>query len=142
FFEAFPNATIWSNTIDGQGYDIVFMGHLEPAKSDVDAIEAKLRSPDFAPVAESMREIGMPAAMDLFATYVGQKGDLGQWVAGAELNRDRDLRLQYMGGWGINSNLADPIYREMLKYRKLAEHPFVGNPERVQQLLAYIAGAR
>ena len=63
---------------------MVFMGHLDPPKIDVDAIEARLRSPDFAPVAESMREIGMPSAMDLFATYVGQKGDLGPWVAGAE----------------------------------------------------------
>ena len=45
FFEAFPNATIWANTIDGQGYDMVFMGHLDPAKIDIDAIEAKLRTP-------------------------------------------------------------------------------------------------
>ena len=142
FFEAFPNATIWANTIDGMGYDMVFMGHLDPAKIDIDAAEARLRSPDYALVAESMREIGTPSAMDLFATYVGHKGDLGAWVAGAEINRDRDLRLQYLGGWGINSNLADPIYREMLKYRRLADHRFTGSEESVRRLLGYLASAR
>jgi spermidine synthase len=124
------------------GYDMVFMGHLDPAKIDIDAAEARLRSPDYALVAESMREIGTPSAMDLFATYVGHKGDLGAWVAGAEINRDRDLRLQYLGGWGINSNLADPIYREMLKYRRLADHRFTGSEESVRRLLGYIASMR
>jgi spermidine synthase len=142
FFEAFPNATIWANTIDGQGYDMVFMGHLDATKIDIDAAEAKLRSPEFELVAESMREIGTATASELFATYVGHKGDLGRWVAGAEINSDRDLRLQYLGGWGINSNLADPIYREMLQFRRLTEHPFTGSAESVARLLAYIAGAR
>ena len=27
FFEAFPHSTIWANTVNGQGYDMVFMGH-------------------------------------------------------------------------------------------------------------------
>jgi spermidine synthase len=142
FFAAFPHATVWANNVDGQGYDMVFMGHLDQAKIDVDAAEARLRSPEYATVVESLREIGTPTAMDLFATYTGYAGDLGKWVEGAELNTDRDLRLQYLGGWGINSNLADPIYRDMLKYRRLADHPFTGSPESVQRLLAYIASFR
>jgi spermidine synthase len=142
FFEAFPDATIWVNTVDGQGYDMVFMGGLAPAKIDIDAVEAKLRNAEFAPVVESMREMGTPTAMDLFATYTGQRSDLGPWVASAEINRDRDLRLQYLGGWGINSNLADPIYREMLRRRRLEQHPFTGSEESVRRLLGYIAGVR
>ena len=141
FFAAFPYSTIWANTVDGQGYDMVFMGHLDQPKIDIDAAEERLRRPEFAPVVESLREIGLPTVMDLFSTYTGQRADLGPWVADAEINRDRDLRLQYLGGWGINSNLADAIYREMLRYRRLSDHPFVGNQERVQKLLAYIAGA-
>ncbi|HEY1342794.1 MAG TPA: fused MFS/spermidine synthase, partial [Bryobacteraceae bacterium] len=42
FFEAFPHGTIWFNNIDGQGYDTVFMGHLEPPKIDLDEIQARL----------------------------------------------------------------------------------------------------
>ena len=141
FFEAFPNATIWANTLSGQGYDMVFMGHLDPPRIDVDAAEARLANPDFAPVVESLRDIGVNSAVDLFGTYMGTRADLGAWTAGAEINRDRDLRLQYLGGWGINSNLADPIYREMLSYRRLSGHPFVGSPERVAMVLGYLAGA-
>jgi len=33
FFEAFPNATVWANTINGQGYDMVFMGQVARSKS-------------------------------------------------------------------------------------------------------------
>jgi spermidine synthase len=140
FFEAFPHATIWANTLSGQGYDMVFMGHLDPPRIDVDAVEARLARPEFAPVLESLREIGVNSAVDMFSTYMGTRADLAPWLEGAEINRDRDLRLQYLGGWGINSNLADPIYREMLSYRRIAGHPFVGSPERVNALLAYLAG--
>ncbi len=64
-------------------------------------------------------------------------------MAGADINRDRDLRLQYLGGWGINSSLADPIYREMLACRRVsAPHPFTGSPERVQALLGFSGAGR
>jgi len=138
FFEAFPNATIWANTLSGQGYDMVFMGHLDQPRIDVDAVEARLARPEFAPVLESLREIGVNSAVDMFSTYMGTRADFAPWLQGAEINRDRDLRLQYLGGWGINSNLADPIYREMLRYRRISSHPFTGSPERVNALLAYL----
>ncbi len=138
FFEAFPNSTIWANTLDGQGYDMVFMGHLDPPRINVDDTEARLRRPDFAPVAESLRDIGVNSAVDLFSTYMGSNADFAAWVKGADINRDRDLRLQYLGGWGINSSLADPIYRQMLACRRAsAPHPFTGSPDRVQSLLGY-----
>jgi spermidine synthase len=139
FFEAFPHATIWANTLSGQGYDMVFMGHLDPPRIDVDAVEARLARPDFAPVMASLRDIGVNSAVEMFSTYMGTRADFAPWLAGAEINRDRDLRLQYLGGWGINSNLADPIYREMLRYRRIAGHPFTGSPERMNTLLAYLA---
>ncbi len=124
FFEAFPNATIWANTVDGRGYDMVFMGQLEPAKINLNGVEERLARPDYAPVAESLRGIGVYAPADLFASFAGQNSDLGAWVKGSELNRDRDLRLQYLAGWGIDSRLADQIYREILRHRRSARGPF------------------
>jgi hypothetical protein len=41
-------------------------------------------------------------------------------VRGAEINRDRDLRLHYLAGWGINSRMQDTIYRQVLTYRDLS----------------------
>ena len=138
FFQAFPNATVWSNLREGLGYDMVFMGQLEPLKVNVDEVQQRLDRPDYAPVRESLRGIGVPSALDLFATYAGQKSDVGQWTRGAQINRDADLRLSYLAGWGINSALEDVLYRQMLRYRRLPEGMFTGSPERIQALYAAI----
>jgi spermidine synthase len=135
FMEVFPYATVWANTVSGQGYDMVFLGQAEPLKINLDEVEQRLNRPDYAPVAESLREIGIRSAVDLLATYAGQKSDLEPWYAGAELNRDGDLRLQYLAGWGINSSLEDFIYRQMLSYRRPPLNLFTGSAERVQSLM-------
>jgi spermidine synthase len=140
FFQAFPHATVWSNTRDGLGYDMVFMGQAEPLKIDLDEVERRLARPDYAPVAESLRGIGLPSSLDLFATYAGQKSDLGLWTKGAQINRDADLRLSYLAGWGINSALEDVLYRQMLQYRQRPDGLFTGSAERVQAL--YLAMLR
>jgi spermidine synthase len=138
FFAAFPNGTVWANTIDGRGYDMVFMGQADPLRIDLDAIEARYLRPDYAPVAQSLSEIGATNPLALFATYAGRRSDLGAWVEGAEINRDRDLRLQYLGGWGINSSLEDAIYRDMMHYRRSPDGLFQGSPERVAAALAQL----
>jgi spermidine synthase len=139
FMDVFPYGTVWANTVSGQGYDMVFMGQAGPLKINLDEVEQRLNSPDYAPVAQSLREIGVRSAIDLLATYAGQKSDLGPWYAGAELNRDGDLRLQYLAGWGINSSLEDFIYRQMLSYRRPPWNIFTGSPERVQSLMIAIS---
>jgi spermidine synthase len=143
FFEAFPNATIWANTIDGRGYDMVFMGQVEPAKIDLSGVEERMARADYAEVAQSLRGIGVYTSTDLFATYAGQNSDLGSWVKGSEINRDRDLRLQYLAGWGIDSRKEDVIYREMLRHRLPPQDLFTGTPNLVQAVLdAVAAGSR
>jgi spermidine synthase len=139
FMDVFPYGTVWANTVSGQGYDMVFLGQAGPLKINLDEIEQRLSSPDYRPVAESLNEIGIHSAIDLLATYAGQKSDLGPWYAGAELNRDGDLRLQYLAGWGINSSLEDFIYRQILSYRRPPWNLFSGSPERVQSLMYAIS---
>jgi spermidine synthase len=139
FFEAFPHSTIWANTVGGQGYDMVFMGHLEEPKINLDEMQARLDRPDYAPVAQSLHEIGVNTMVDLLSNYAGQNADLGKWSAGAEINRDIDLRLQYLGGWGINSTMEDAIYRQLLGFRQMPPTVFTGTPERVRELVQAIA---
>jgi spermidine synthase len=135
FFDVFPYGTVWANTIDGQGYDMVFMGQAEPLKINLDEVQARLDRPDYAPVVQSLREIGINSATDLFATYAGQKSDLGPWLEGAEINRDADLRLSYLAGWGINSTLQDVIYRQMIAYRRAPVNIFTGSPQAINSLI-------
>ncbi len=126
FFEAFPNATVWANTINGQGYDMVFLGQVDKLHVDVDEVQARLDSPEFQLVDQSLREIGINSAIDLLSTYAGQRSDLGQWTAGADINHDSDLRLSYLAGWGINSSLEDFIYKRMMSYRQPPLDIFAG----------------
>jgi spermidine synthase len=93
-------------------------------------------------VAQSLRDIGINSVVDLFKDYAGQKSDLGQWTAGADLNHDGDLRLSYLAGWGINSQLEDVIYRKMMSYRQPPQGMFFGTPEHVQALMTAMGGAR
>ena len=135
FMEAFPYGTVWANTVNGLGYDLVLMGQADPLKINLDEVQQRLSSPSYAPVAESLREIGISSAVDLFATYAGGKDDLGPWLAGAELNRDGDMRLQYLAGWGINSRLEDFIYRKIISYRRAPWNVFTGSAEEMKMLI-------
>jgi spermidine synthase len=135
FFAAFPYGTVWANLRDGEGYDMVFMGQAEPLRVNVDEVQRRLERPDYEGVAQSLREVGAGSAVELLSTYAGQAPDLEPWIRGAELNRDRDLRLQYLGGWGINSQMADYLYRQIARYRKPPVMLFTGSPERVQLLM-------
>ena len=116
FLDVFPNGVVWGNTNEGRGYDLVLLGTVDPVKIDVDAVQAKLERPEYAPMRQSLREIGMNSAVDLFSTYAGRKPDLEPWLRDAAINRDRNLRLQYLAGLGLNLYQADTIYADMLRY--------------------------
>ena len=135
FFNVFPNGVVWGNTNNGVGYDLVLMGQVDPIKINIDAMEAKLQSPQFAEVAQSLREIGFNSATELFATYAGTPVDLAPWLADVQINRDRNLRLQYLAGMGLNMRLSGPIYAEMIQHaNKFPGHLFEGSPEKLQEL--------
>jgi spermidine synthase len=136
FFESFPNGSLWANTIQGRGYDMVFLGQAEPLKIDLDELEQRLQSPAYAAVSESLRDISVNSAMEMFSGYAGQKSDLGPWLKGADINTDGDLRLQYLAGWGINSSQEDAIYNQMLRYRRPPLNLFTGSPDKLQVLYA------
>src|SRR5262245_1883008 len=134
FFEAFPNGLVFGNTTNGEGYDTVLVGQLEPTHIDVDEIQARLNRPEYAPLAQSLREIGFSSAIDLFSTFAGRASDLKPWLKDAAINRDRNLRLQYLAGLGLNLYQAGPIYADMLMYRGDPGDLFVGSEQTIQSL--------
>ena len=122
---------------------VVLVGQVEPTKIDVDAIQAKLQRPEYAPMAQSLREIGMNSAVDLFSTYAGRKPDLQAWLKDAQINHDRNLRLQYLAGLGLNLYQADVIYSDMLRYvSKMPEDLFIASDQTRQSLFAAIQRAQ
>jgi spermidine synthase len=140
FFDAFPNGVVFANTIDGAGYDLVLLGSAGPLRFGLDAIDARLRSPEYAPVAISLGEIGIHSALQLLATYGGSGTDLRPWTKDAEINRDRNLRLQYLAGLGLNLRQSALIYSGMVGHRRFPDDLFVGTEEQKSALRSAIEG--
>ena len=125
FFDVFPKGTIWSNDQDGEGYDIVLLGKADGLKIDVDELQERMhRDPR---VAQSLQEVGFRTVVSLLGTYAGQGPDLGPWLKQAEINRDRNLRLQYLAGLGSNPYESAYIYEEILAYRRVPSDRFTAS---------------
>ena len=142
FLEAFPNGAVFANTINGQGYDLVLFGQLEGGKIDVDGVQARLADPANAAVAQSLREIGINSAVELFGTYAGQSADMAGWLKDGIINTDRNLKLQYLAGQGLNLYRSDPIYKAMIQDSKYpGDKLFVGSKETLDALSARVNAA-
>jgi spermidine synthase len=134
FFEVFPNGVIFSNDVEGMGYDVVLLAQAEPLKVDVDTLQQRLDRANHTRVVSSLSEVGLGSAIDLLATYAGRKRDLAKWLEKAEINRDRNLRLQYLAGMGLNLYKGREIYDDMLRYRRYPEDLFRASGQNEQIL--------
>jgi spermidine synthase len=126
FFQVFPNGTIWSNDQNGDGYDLVLLGQEEPLRIDADELHERLNRADHKRVAQSLEDVGFRTVVGLVGTYGGQPSDLSRWLEPAEINRDRNLRLQYLAGLQLNTNQSKVIYEEMKLYRRFPDKLLVG----------------
>jgi spermidine synthase len=135
FLEVFPEGMIFGNTHQGGGYDVVLLAQVGASTIDVDRIESRLSSPEFAQVQQSLAEIGFYSATDLLSTFAAQGAQLKPWLADAQVNRDRNLRLQYLAGLGVNKYEQAQIYSEILQYRAVPPNLFTSaSPDRLQTL--------
>jgi len=139
FFETFPNGTIWSNQFaNGGGYDVVMLAKAGPLVIDPAALQARLDRPDHARVAAALTEVEFPGVKGLMAAYGGRAKDLRPWLADAQINRDSDLRLQYLAGMA-NNVYDNRIYEDMLAYWRFPADMFSGPPDSIERLRAEMA---
>ncbi len=141
FLEAFPNGAVFANTVNGQGYDLVLFGQVEAGKINVDTVQARLDDPANAAIAQSLREIGIFSAIDLFGTYAGRQSDMKNWLSDAIINTDRNLKLQYLAGLGLNLYQSDAIYKAMIREVKYPDELFEGSDETLKALRAKVSAS-
>jgi spermidine synthase len=134
FFDVFPNGTVWSNYLDGDGYDLVLIGRPENTPIDIGDLQRRLAQKTYAAVDSSLAEVQFNSAVDLLGTYVGRAPDLQPMTAGVPVNNDLNMRLQYLAGLGLNSASGEPIYREIVSHRKFPEDLLTGGGELMAQL--------
>jgi spermidine synthase len=132
FFSVFPEGTVWSNDHQGQGYDTVLLGGAGPMTIDLDVVQGRLEATPA--VARSLNDVEFWSAIGMLATYAGQRSDLADWLRNAEINRDRNLRLQFIAGLAANLYQEGSIYNDMIAYLKFPDTLFTGSVESRQAL--------
>jgi spermidine synthase len=138
FFQVFPRGVVWGNTKEGLGYDLVLSSTNGPRTIDIDALVARIDRFDHGPVAQSLSEVGFPSALGLLTTYSGTAQDLAPWLAGSEINRDRNLRLMFQAGLHLNRYQQSSIYREILDRSRFPSDLFSGSPQNIILLRAFL----
>jgi spermidine synthase len=133
---------VWANELSGGGYDVFLLGQATPSKVDVDQIQAKLSSPPYARVAQSLRDVGFNNALGLLSVYAGQDSELKPWMQGAQINRDWNLRLQYLAGLALNRSQEGTIYGNILNYKRFPANLFSGSDQTMQELQAEIMSGK
>jgi spermidine synthase len=146
FFQVFPNGMIFSNDRYSEGYDAVLLGQAEPSKVDLDGMQRMLDGNDYANVTNSLADVGFSTtegmqpmsdrdvALHLFATFAGQSSNLTEWTKNAQINTDRNLRLQYLAGMHFNSFVSTKILQNILTYYRFPDNVFTGSSERIERL--------
>jgi spermidine synthase len=131
FFAVFPSGTVWANSWQN-GYDVVLIGRKEDQAATIDLDQMARRW--MGPVAQSLAEVGFASPIDLMATYAGRNKSLKKWFAGAHINTDMDLRLQYMAGLTLDFQNAPVIRAQMAKYYRYPKRKFTGSTEMLDKL--------
>jgi spermidine synthase len=141
FFDVFPNGAVFANTVDGTGYDVVLVGRNGDAPIDLTRIQRRLESSANTRVAASLRAVGFDSTLDLMSTYVGDADSLAGWLDGAPRNTDRNLRLQYLAGEGLNVVVPGAIFAALVRSGPPPPtRPFTGTPAQLEELRQRLAG--
>lgn len=132
FAQVFPDTTLWNPDMLEEGYDLVALGRLAPAPISEAAIDRRLEASPA--VRASLAQVSLKSGAAVLSTYAGRSRDLAPWLAGAAINRERHLRLQYLAGLAANVEARFLIFQSMLAYRRYPADLFVASAELEAQL--------
>jgi len=125
FARVFPDTTLWNPDLLEEGYDLVALGRAEEHPINEAEIQARI---DASPaVKQSLSAVVLPDAGAILSTYAGRGKDLAPWLADAEINRERSLRLQYLAGLAANQDQRFTIFQAILNFRKYPADLFVAS---------------
>jgi spermidine synthase len=133
FLEVFPEGTLWSNHIPiDWGNDFIMLGQVAPLSVDAEDLTSRLE--ENPALEKSLAEVKIEGILRLLAAYVGEKRNLAPWLEDAQINRERNLRLQYLAGLSLDSRNHQEIYRAIVQYRRYPDHIFAA-PEWMERRL-------
>jgi len=146
FFQAFPDGMLFSNDEHSEGYDAVLLGQLQPSVINIDGVNRLLDRSEYYPVKQSLFDVGfgsgyshpedpnLDVVLDLFSTFAVRASDLQPWMRNAQINHDKNLRLQYLAGMYYNSYLSTTIFQDIVSHYRFPADVFAGSNENIDRL--------
>jgi len=124
FLQVFPEGTVWSTHIPEYegGLDMIMIGQVLPLRVDADDLTSRIE--ENPALKTSLAEVKIEGILRLLAAYVGRPQDLAQWLEDAQINLERNLRLQYLAGLSISQAREQEIYRDIVQYRRYPDDIF------------------
>ncbi len=138
FVGAFPDATVWNSDIFGEGYDVIVLGQEGPTTINPETMDARIRREPR--LMQSLIEVDFNSAIDVLSTYANRGADMTDWLKDAQLNFDRNLRLQYLAGLALNLYIEVDIYNNMTATRRYPDNMFVTDSLLYEQALREAIG--
>ncbi len=112
FLQQFPQTMIWSGQSLHVGYDLIVVGSVDGQPGNVQEMTSRLSSSPS--LQKSFAEIGLTQEDSLTSRFAASGHDLKSWLRGAEINRDRNLRLQYLAGTNPDDAQEQWILQSMI----------------------------
>jgi spermidine synthase len=88
FLDAYPHASLWTTEL----HEMLLVGSLEPVVLDVPRIVSRFSQPE---VASALREVGIPSAAALMATWMTDRAGLEAYAGNALPVTDDHPRIEY-----------------------------------------------
>jgi spermidine synthase len=138
FCAAFPHVTVWCNQLEPRGlagdvpsggiaHDIMLLGQVDATKIDIAALADRMASN--RKVHAALDELDLADPNILLSTFVGRGTELEPWLAGAQINKDANLRLQFLAGIAVSEHASPDIFASMIKHRTYPDDLFLGTIE-------------
>jgi spermidine synthase len=119
FLHVFPHVTLWEIVVSG---DYLLLGSPQPYPIDADAMASLLARPR---IADDLHWIGVRSAGALLGDLVAQGGDLAPLLAGARLQTDDGLHLEFLAPRGFFERRRLPALSLLPDVRKESLAPLV-----------------
>lgn len=110
FVKSFPRTSIWNSQNRAVASDVTLMGHTGPMEKTPDQISEGFSVPE---IKASFQQLGIFSIDQVFKFYTGHEGDIAWWLEDAEINRDHNLRLEYLAGQALDVQNATQILGDM-----------------------------
>ena len=89
----------------------------DTAPFNVDSLQTRLDRPDYSACWLQSARLAFTLRSRSWPHMPVRRPICNQYLTGAQINRDLNMRLQYLAGMGLNSMLYPKIFKEILSYR-------------------------